>query len=82
MTVYVAKKLEVDMDLIRSEQSRSLLKEALTGMGDDNLVNISFMISPEQKAVIQQLSRENRLSQGVILRFILDEWMEGKLNGS
>ena len=70
------------MNIIRSEQSRGLMQEALVGGDEGNLENVSFMLSPSQRAVIKQLSKENRLSQGVILRIIIDEWMQLKLNGS
>jgi hypothetical protein len=74
------KPTEAAMNIIRTADSLELIKEALIGNGDDsNLVNASFMIAPKQKAVIEQLSRENRFSQGIILRIIIDEWMEQKV---
>ena len=71
------------MNIVRSDQSRGLMHEALTSNGDGgtNLENVSFMLAPSQRDVVKQLARENRLSQGVILRIILDEWMQNKLEG-
>jgi hypothetical protein len=71
------------MNIVRSRDAFELLQEALSNVasGDEKLVNASFMISPAQKRVIELLARENRLSQGVVLRVIMDEWMEKKLQG-
>lgn len=69
------------MNIIRSEESRQLISDAVKGDVDENLVNVSFMLSPKQKAVIEQLARENRFSQGVVLRVIIDEWMQSKAAG-
>ena len=69
------------MNIVRSEQAVGLIRQALTDHEDDNLENVSFMLSPNQRAVVRQLARENRMSQGVIMRIVLDEWMETKLNG-
>ncbi len=81
MTELIIFKPEVAMDIVRSEQSVGLLRDALDRLGKGNMVNVSFMITPDQKAVIKKLSQDNRMSQGVVLRHILDEWMEFKLNG-
>ncbi len=70
------------MNIIRSEQSLGLIQQALSTNGEGNLENVSFMLSPSQRNVIKQLARENRMSQGVILRIILDEWMQLKVGGS
>ena len=75
-------KSEDRMNIIRSERSVGLIRRAVEGEAEDNLVNVSFMLAPSQRAVIQQLAKENRFSQGVIVRVILDEWMQNKLNGS
>lgn len=69
------------MEIVRSQQLRDLLTESLNEMPDENLQNVSFMIEPSQKAVIEQLSKANRLSQGVVMRVIIREWMKQKLNG-
>ena len=70
------------MNIIRSADSLRLIEEAVSGGVDENLINVSFMMSPKQKAVIEQLSKENRLSQGVVIRVILDEWMQSKARGN
>lgn len=69
------------VNIIRSEQLRDLIQEALEDTDVDNLVNASFMIEPSQKVAIERLAKANRLSQGVIMRIIIREWMEYKLNG-
>jgi hypothetical protein len=71
------------MNIVRSQQSRGLMQEALISNGDgaNNLENVSFMLAPSQREVIKQLARENRFSQGVVLRIIVDEWMQNKLEG-
>lgn len=69
------------MNIVRSKQSRELIEEALIPNGDNNLVNASFMISPKQREVIQQLAKENRFSQGVVVRIIIDEWMTNQVRG-
>ena len=69
------------VDIVRSEQLRDLLDETLKVIDEENLVNVSFMIEPAQKEAIGRLAKANRLSQGVILRIIIREWMENKLNG-
>jgi hypothetical protein len=70
------------MNIIRSAESRKLIGEAVRGDIDENLINVSFMLSPKQKAVIEQLAKENRFSQGVVLRVIIDEWMQSKATGN
>lgn len=69
------------MDIIRTSQSRKLIENALLVNGDENLKNASFMLSPKQIEVLQQLARENRYlnSQGAVLRYILDDWMRSQL---
>jgi hypothetical protein len=69
------------MEIVRSQQLRDLLRESLEEFPGDNMQNASFMIEPAQKAAIEELARANRLSQGVILRVIIREWMNQKLNG-
>ncbi len=73
---------DAKMNIIRSQQTLGLIQQSLKSNGDGNLQNVSFMLSPSQRGVIKQLARENRMSQGVILRIIVDEWMQSKLNGS
>lgn len=77
----VVEESEVAVEILRSQQLRDLLKESLTELPDDNLQNVSFMIEPSQKTMIEKLAKANRLSQGVILRVIIREWMSQKLNG-
>lgn len=69
------------MNLVRTAETRKLIEEAVEGGVDENLINVSFMVSPKQKAVIERLARENRFSQGVVVRIILDEWMQSKAAG-
>ena len=69
------------VNIVRSQQLEDLLKETLDQFDEANMVNASFMIEPSQKAAIERLAKANRLSQGVILRIIVREWMEFKLNG-
>lgn len=69
------------MEIVRSQQLRDFLKESLSEFPGDNMQNVSFMIEPSQKTAIEELARANRLSQGVILRVIIREWMSQKLNG-
>lgn len=71
------------MNIVRSEQSRKLIKEMLGAPGDENLANTSFMLSPVQIDLIRQLARDNRYlnSQGAVLRFIIDDWARMQLRG-
>ena len=69
------------MNLVRTAETRKLIEEAVEGGVDENLINVSFMVSPKQKAVIERLAKENRFSQGVVVRIILDEWMQSKAAG-
>lgn len=70
------------MDIVRTSQSRKLIEDALLVNGNENLKNASFMLSPKQIEVLQQLARENRYlnSQGAVLRYILDDWMRSQLD--
>lgn len=69
------------MNLVRTAETRKLIEEAVESGVEENLINVSFMVSPKQKAVIEKLSKENRFSQGVVVRIILDEWMQSKVAG-
>ena len=82
VTKVLDKPEDTEMNIIRSEQSLGLIRRSLSGDGDDNLENVSFMLAPSQRDVVRQLAKENRMSQGVIFRIILDEWMQSKVNGS
>ena len=70
------------MNIVRSEQHLDLLKKSLeAGDLDENLKTTSAMMRPLQLDMIRTLARANRLSQGDIMRIIIDEWCESKLGG-
>lgn len=68
------------MDILRNKQLLGLLDESLKADDlDENLITTSAMLRPSQLEMIRQLARANRLSQGDIVRVIIDEWCESKL---
>lgn len=71
---------EVAMNLVRSEQLTDILKESYkAGDWDSNMVTTSMMVRPKQLEMIRALAKANRLSQGDIIRIIIDEWTQTKL---
>lgn len=68
------------MNIVRNDALRELVRVAYEEVTDANLKTTSTMLRPNQLVMIQKLARANRLSQGDILRIILDEWCNYKLN--
>lgn len=70
---------EVEMKLAGTSDVASLMREVLADSGDSNKVYLSAMVAPSQKRLIEELARTNRAKQADVLRAIIDEWCERKL---
>jgi hypothetical protein len=70
---------EVSMKLAGVQNAASLMREVLADSGDANKVYLSAMVAPAQKRLIEELARANRAKQADVLRAIIDEWCESKL---
>lgn len=67
------------MNIVRNDALMELVRVAYEEVTDANLKTTSAMLRPNQLNMIRALARANRLSQGDILRIILDEWCNYKL---
>lgn len=82
MNTLLAIESEVVVDIVRSDRLTELLKESYEADDqDENMVTTSMMVRPQQKKMISALAKSNRLSQGDIIRIIIDEWTQKKLEG-
>lgn len=70
------------MRLTRVERASALIEAVLSGEQDDNLVTLCAMITPAQKQLVEGLAQQNRVSQAVILRAIIDEWCETQMDAA
>lgn len=68
-----------DMRLADVDKAAGLLREVLADDTDENKVYLSAMVSPSQKRMVEGLASLNRAKQADVLRAIIDEWCELKL---
>ena len=73
---------EIDMALIRSPQSLNSVKELYQTSEDSNMVLISYFLRPNQKAIIDTLSKHTGKGKAEVMRDIIDEWCETQLERS
>ncbi|MCB8942581.1 MAG: hypothetical protein H6658_02275 [Ardenticatenaceae bacterium] len=71
-----------DMRLSDVERASQLIQEVLQDEGEDNLVYLSAMVPPAHKDLISGLAKINKAKQAAVLRAIIDEWCEFKLQAS
>lgn len=69
------------MKLARLERAAHLMREVLSDPGEDNKVYLSAMVLPAHKALIEELATLNRAKQADVIRAIIDEWCELKIEG-
>lgn len=82
MTIQVAQHLEApSVNLIRSERSLDLVKQAYESHNGSDLTLTSFKIRQAQHDLIKALAESTSESQASIVRAIIDEWCEAKLRG-
>ena len=71
-------KTEVErMDIVRTKSLLEIVQLSYHAEDwDENLRTTSAMIRPSQHNMIRKLARANRMSQGDIIRIIIDDWSE------
>lgn len=71
--------MEADVKLDINLDASRLMEDVLSDEGDENLVYTSFMLSPAHKAMIDRLSKSNRLKKAATVRAIIEEWCKYRL---
>ncbi len=68
----------IRMSIVRSNESLAVIERGRKGGG--GLKPISLHIRVGQKEMLEELARLTGESQAAVLRAIIDEWCESKLN--
>lgn len=66
------------MKLVRSDDTVTLLKNASQNKGGTKITT-SMMVPESYKKLVEHMANELGMSQGLIWRMIVDEWIEDKL---
>ena len=73
---------EVVMSFVSFEQSRDIIQAAADKLHDnENLDYLNTMVNIADKEMVTALAKRYKVSQGFIMRAILEQWRELMLTG-